>query len=64
MLTQRHSLSTEVLSPVACSSMVNDIENNQFFTNEAFSLLQPDSSQRLASARLTVNDASKVNLKR
>lgn len=59
---RRHFLPTEILSSDACRAMVSDDENNQAVTNEAFALLHAIAAQRLALGRLTVIDATNVQV--
>src|SRR6266481_3196351 len=59
---RKHFLPTEVLSSDACPGMVSADENNQAVTNEAFALLHYIAAQRLALGRLTVVDATNVQL--
>ena len=55
-----HFAPTEVLSSDFCRGLVSDDENNQAATNDAFDVLHFIAAKRLASARLTVVDATNV----
>ncbi len=59
---RRHFLPTEILSSDACRGMVSDDENNQAVTKEAFEVLHFIAAKRLALGRLTVIDATNVQL--
>ncbi len=59
---RRHFRPTEVLSSDACRGMVSDDENDQSATNDAFELLHFIARKRLAAGRLTVIDATNVQL--
>ena len=55
-----HFAPTEVLSSDFCRGLVSDNENNQAATHDAFDVLHFIAAKRLASARLTVVDATNV----
>jgi protein phosphatase len=57
-----HFKSTEVLSSDFCRGLVSDDENDQSATNDAFDLLHYIARKRLAAGRLTVIDATNVQL--
>ena len=60
--SHKHFKPTEVLSSDACRAMVSDDENSQAVTNEAFALLHEIARKRLAIGRLTVVDATNVQV--
>ena len=55
-----HFKVTEVISSDFCRGLVSDDENNQGATNDAFDVLHFIAAKRLASAHLTVVDATNV----
>ncbi len=57
---RRHFKPTEVLSSDHCRGLVCDDENDQAATPDAFAVLNFIASKRLASAKLTVVDATNV----
>ncbi len=57
-----HFLPTEIVSSDACRGMVADDENDQSATGDAFDLLHTVVRKRLARGRLTVVDATNVQL--
>src|ERR1700730_15958621 len=59
---RQHFLPTEVLSSDACRALVSDEENNQAVTNDAFEVLHFVAAKRLALGRLTVIDATNVQV--
>ena len=59
---QQHFKSTEVLSSDFCRGLVSDDENDQTATNDAFEVLHYIARKRLAAGRLTVIDATNVQL--
>ena len=59
---RKHFLPTEVLSSDACRGMVGDDENDQSVTTDAFEVLHFIAGKRLALGRLTVVDATNVQL--
>ncbi len=59
---RKHFLPTEVLSSDACRGMVSDDENNQNVSKEAFEVLHFIAAKRLALGRLTVIDATNVQM--
>jgi protein phosphatase len=58
----QHFRRTEVLSSDACRGMVSDDENSQAATGDAFELLHFIAAKRLAAGRLTVVDATNVQV--
>jgi len=58
----RHFLPTEVLSSDFCRGLVSDDENDQASTNDAFDVLHYIAGKRLAAGRLTVVDATNVQV--
>jgi protein phosphatase len=58
----RHFLPTEVVSSDFCRALVSDDENNMAATPAAFRLLHAIAGERLQSRRLTVIDATSVDL--
>src|SRR5580658_3408219 len=58
----RHFLSTEVLSSDFCRGLVSDNENDQASTNAAFDVLHFIAGKRLDAGRLTVVDATNVQV--
>jgi len=58
----RHFLPTEVLSSDFCRGLVSDDENDQSATNAAFDVLHYITSRRLEAGRLTVVDATNVQV--
>ena len=61
-LARRLFASTEVLSSDFCRGLVSDDENNQSATHDAFDVLHYIASKRLAAGRLTVIDATNVQI--
>jgi protein phosphatase len=59
---QKHFRPSEVLNSDACRAMVSDDENDQTVSGEAFSVLQFIAAKRLGLGRLTVVDATNVQL--
>ena len=59
---RQHFKPTEVLSSDFCRGLVSDDENNQGATKEAFEVLHFIVRKRLAAGRLTVIDATNVQL--
>lgn len=59
---RKHFLPTEVLSSDYCRGLVSDNENDLSATNDAFEVLHYIAAKRLASGRLTVVDATNVQL--
>src|SRR5919205_1184080 len=57
-----HFRPTEVLSSDACRGLVSDDENNQAATTDAFDVLHFIARKRLAAGRLTVVDATNVQV--
>ncbi len=55
-----HFKRTEVLSSDFCRGLVSDDENDQSATNNAFDVLHYIARKRLATARITVIDATNV----
>ena len=53
---------TEVISSDYCRGLVSDNENDQAATKDAFDVLQYIAAKRLAGARLTVIDATNVQM--
>src|ERR1700691_5818238 len=58
----RHFLPTEVLSSDFCRGLVSDNENDQAATNAAFDVLHFIAGKRLDAGRLTVIDATNVQV--
>lgn len=58
----KHFLPTEVLSSDFCRGLVADDENDQSATTEAFEVLHYLAAKRLAAGRLTVIDATNVQV--
>lgn len=58
----RHFLPTEVLSSDFCRGLVSDDENDQSATNAAFDVLHYITGRRLEAGRLTVVDATNVQV--
>jgi protein phosphatase len=58
----RHFLPTEVVSSDFCRALVSDDENNMAATSAAFRVLHSIAGERLQSRRLTVIDATSVDL--
>src|SRR3954452_16311440 len=56
----KHFRETEVLSSDFCRGLVSDNENDQAATKDAFEVLHFITRKRLASARMTVIDATNV----
>ncbi len=59
---RRHFLPTEIISSDFCRGLITDDENDQESTAEAFDLLHTIAAKRLAAGRLTVIDATNVQL--
>jgi polynucleotide kinase-phosphatase len=59
---KRHFLPTEVLSSDFCRGLVSDDENDQASTNAAFEVLHFIAGKRLDAGRLTVVDATNVQV--
>jgi len=59
---RRHFLPTEILSSDACRGWVSDDENDQSATGDAFDALHYVAAKRLKNARLTVIDATNVQV--
>jgi protein phosphatase len=57
-----HFKASEVLSSDFCRGLVSDDENDQTATKDAFAVLQFIAGRRLANARLTVVDATNVQV--
>ena len=59
---RKHFKPTEILSSDYCRGLVSDDENSQEATNEAFEVLHFIAAKRLTGARLTVIDATNVQV--
>ena len=59
---RKHFLPSEVLSSDYCRYLVSDDENNQAATKDAFEVLHFIAAKRLAAAKLTVVDATNVQV--
>src|SRR4051812_23542432 len=59
---RQHFLPTEVISSDFCRGLVSDDENNQAATGDAFEVLNFIATKRLAAGRLTVIDATNVQV--
>jgi len=59
---RKHFKPTEVLSSDFCRALVSDDENNQAATKDAFQVLHFIAAKRLAAGKLTVVDATNVQL--
>src|SRR4029078_3252914 len=59
---RKHFKPTEVLSSEFCRALVSDDENNQADTKDAFQVLHFIAAKRLAAGKLTVVDATNVQL--
>src|SRR5439155_20258181 len=59
---RRHFKPTEVLSSDFCRGLVSDDENSQAATGDAFDVLHYVAAKRLAAGRLTVVDATNVQV--
>jgi protein phosphatase len=59
---RQHFKATEILSSDFCRRLVSDNENDQSATNDAFELLHYIARKRLAAGRLTVVDATNVQM--
>src|SRR6266700_1099781 len=59
---RKHFKSTEVLSSDFCRGLVSDDENDQGVSNEAFAVLHFIAAKRLTAGKLTVVDATNVEL--
>ncbi|HAK96759.1 MAG TPA: polynucleotide kinase-phosphatase [Planctomycetes bacterium] len=62
LFAKKHFKPTEVLSSDFCRGLVSDDENDQSATNDAFAVLHFVAATRLAAGRLTVVDATNVQL--
>jgi len=60
---QKHFKQTEILSSDYCRALISDDENDQTVTKEAFDILHFIASKRLAAGKLTVIDATNVQIK-
>ena len=60
--SRKHFKSTEVLSSDFCRGLVSDDENDQAATNAAFEVLHFIASKRLKAGKLTVVDATNVQV--
>ncbi|HEY0762276.1 MAG TPA: polynucleotide kinase-phosphatase [Pyrinomonadaceae bacterium] len=60
--SRKHFKSTEVLSSDFCRGLVSDDENDQAATNAAFEVLHFIASNRLKAGKLTVVDATNVQV--
>src|SRR2546423_4997727 len=58
----KHFKATEVISSDFCRGLVADDENDQAATKDAFEILHYVASKRLAAGRLTVIDATSVQV--
>ena len=59
---RKHFKPTEVLSSDYCRALISDDENEMDATKEAFALLHYIASKRLAGGKLTVIDATNVQV--
>lgn len=59
---RKHFLPTEVVSSDQCRALVSDNENNMAATSDAFELVHFIAAKRLAAGKLTVIDATNVQL--
>jgi protein phosphatase len=59
---RQHFKPTEIISSDFCRGLVSDNENDQTATNDAFELLHYIARKRLAAGRLTVVDATNVQM--
>jgi protein phosphatase len=59
---RQHFKSTEVLSSDVCRGLVSDDENDQSATKTAFELLHFIAAKRLEAGKLTVIDATNVQV--
>jgi len=59
---RKHFKPTEVLSSDFCRGLVSDDENNQAATKDAFEILHFIAAKRLAAGKLTVVDATNVQV--
>jgi protein phosphatase len=59
---RKHFKPTEVLSSDFCRALVSDDENNQAATKDAFEVLHFIAAKRLAAGKLTVVDATNVQV--
>jgi len=59
---REHFLASEVISSDFCRGLVSDDENDQGATNDAFDVLHYIAGKRLARGRLTVIDATNVQV--
>jgi protein phosphatase len=59
---RKHFQPTEVLSSDFCRALVSDDENNQAATKDAFEVLHFIAAKRLAAGKLTVVDATNVQV--
>jgi protein phosphatase len=59
---RKHFKATEILSSDYCRGLVSDDENDQAATNDAFEVLQFIAAKRLRAGKLTVVDATNVQV--
>jgi len=59
---RKHFKATEVLSSDYCRGLISDDENDQAATSDAFAVLHFIAAKRLAAGRLTVIDATNVQV--
>src|ERR1700761_6338753 len=59
---RKHFKATEILSSDYCRGLVSDDENSQAATKDAFEVLHFIARKRLAAGKLTVVDATNVQL--
>jgi protein phosphatase len=59
---RKHFRPTEILSSDFCRGLVSDTESDQAATNDAFEVLHFIAAKRLAAAKLTVVDATNVQV--
>jgi polynucleotide kinase-phosphatase len=59
---RRHFKATEIISSDFCRGLVSDDENDQAATGDAFAVLHFIAAKRLAAGRLTVIDATNVQV--
>lgn len=62
MFARKHFLPTEILSSDYCRGLVSDNENDQAATAAAFEVLQFIAAKRLQAGKLTVIDATNVQM--
>ena len=58
----KHFTDTEIISSDRLRALIDDDENSQWATNDAFDILRQLVDKRLARGRLTVVDATNVNI--